>query len=224
MSGAGKIRTIGLLGGTGHLGFGLALRWAPRHHIIMGSRSKEKAMKMSGKATRILSKRGLRASIDAGTNEEAASGSDLVALCVPYEPALQLADGLKDLLADQIVLSPVAPMKKADNFLVPSLIPPDSAAIRLREILPKTVSIIASLHNVPADKLYVDGPMPDYAMVVYGENPAKATVMGLIREMKLLIPLDGGPLEFSYLSEQITPLLLNLAKLNKRRDLSTKFF
>jgi len=224
MSAGGKIETISLLGGTGHLGVGLALRWAPKHRVLIGSREKERALAARDRVLSVLNKRGFKATVDGNVNEEIVTGSDLVVFCVPYEPALEIAHKIRDSLTDQIVLSPVAPMEKRDDFLVPSLTPPDCAAVRVREILPKNVSVVSTLHNVPADKLYVDGPMPDYAIVVYGENPAKRTVMNLVREMKLLVPLDGGPLEFSYLSEQITPLLLNLARLNKKKDLSTKFF
>jgi len=219
-----KIGTIALLGGTGHLGEGLALRWAPRHKVLIGSRSKERALASKEKIRGILDSRGFKAMVDGDTNQEIVASSDLVVFCVPYEAALDLVGAIKHRLTDQIVLSPVAPMKKQNNLLVPSLVPPDSAAVRLREILPRNISIVSTLHTIPAEKLYADGPLPDYAVVVYGEGESKRAVMELISEVKSLIPLDGGPLEFSYLSEQITPLLLNLAKLNKGRDLSMKFF
>jgi len=88
-------------------------------------------------------------------------------------------------------------MKKEGNLFVSSLRPPDCAAIRLGEIFPKTVKVVATLHNIPAGRLNAEGPLPDYSVVVYGENRAKRVIMGLIAGMKALIPLDRGPLELA---------------------------
>ncbi|MGH9778457.1 MAG: NAD(P)-binding domain-containing protein, partial [Candidatus Acidiferrales bacterium] len=72
---------IGLLGGTGIEGKGLALRFAhARASVILGSRSRERAAAVAQELNQRLG----RESIQPAENREMLSQSDLVLLTVPF--------------------------------------------------------------------------------------------------------------------------------------------
>ncbi len=96
--------------------------------------------------------------------------------------------------------------------------------MRYRDILPKTVKVVSSYHNVSARKLAKLELSLEYDVVVCGDDKnAKQTVMELTREIKSLRPLDGGGLASSYMIESLTPFLINLAIRNGLSDLGVKF-
>ncbi|VVB85076.1 F420-dependent NADP reductase [uncultured archaeon] len=83
---------------------------------------------------------------------------------------------------------------------------------------------MSAYHNVSAKKLANPNLILDYDVVVCSDDEsAKRTVMDLTREIKDLHPLDGGGLTYSYMSESLTPFLINIAIRNKLSDLGVKF-
>jgi NADPH-dependent F420 reductase len=99
-----------------------------------------------------------------------------------------------------------------------------SAALEIQEILPKTVKVVSSYHNVSARKLANLELSLNYDVVVCGDDDkAKRAVMELTHEIKNLRPLDGGGLSSSYMIESLTPFLINLAIRNGLSDLGVKF-
>jgi len=208
---------IGILGGSGHLGKGLVYRWAKNHEILIGSRSLEKAQKMAIEYSEELTKAyGSKIEIKGYTNKNAVKESDIVVLSVPFDGLTALLEDFGEDLKDKIVISPIVPMSYTDGFF--RYTPPKggSAALFLQKNVPKSAKVIAAFHNVPAKKLSKLDKVLEYDVIVCGDDKeAKDLVFELIKEIKNLRPLDGGGLENAALVEPITPLLLNLAKLNK---------
>lgn len=218
------VNTIALLGGTGNLGRGLALRWSSKREVIIGSRFRKKA-EAAAEQVRSLPGRGSHAdSIRGMLNREAVKEADLVVFCVKLEPGLRLARSMKAALRGKLVLSPIVSMTRRGGLWVPKLNPSSSAAVRLAKALGQRSRVVAGFHTIPAFKLYSLEPLHDYSVVVYGEQPAKGIVMRLVNEIDGLRSLDGGPLEMSFLSEYTTPLLLNLTKLNKCPGCSVRYY
>jgi NADPH-dependent F420 reductase len=215
---------IAILGGTGSIGEGFALRWAEKHEILVCSREIERAINVASDYTHILSNKGIQCCTITGCRNEAAiKDADVVVLSVPYQGVVLLLEKLSPLFRDQIVISLVVPMKKNKWF---EFTPPKqgSAALEIQEILPKTVKVVSSYHNVSARKLANLELSLDYDVVVCGDDDeAKKTVMELTHEIKNLRPLDGGGLASSYMIESLTPFLINLAIRNKLSDLGVKF-
>jgi len=215
---------IAILGGTGSIGEGFALRWAEKHEILVCSREIERAVNVANDYTHILSNKGIQCyGITGCGNEVAIKDADVVVLSVPYQGVVSLLEKLSPLFKDQIVISLVVPMKKNKWF---EFTPPKqgSAALEIQEILPKTVKVVSSYHNVSARKLANIELTLDYDVVVCGDDDkAKKTVMGLTHEIKNLRPLDGGGLASSYMIESLTPFLINLAIRNGLSDLGVKF-
>lgn len=215
---------IAILGGTGSIGEGFALRWAGKHDILVCSREIERAEKAAYEYTCELTTRGLYClGIKGCENVTAIEQADIILLSVPYQGVVQLLKSLYPYFKDQIVVSMIVPMKKNSEF---EYTPPKqgSAALELQEILPKSVKVVSAFHNVSAKKLANIGLELDYDVVVCSDNEqAKKTVMELALEIKNLRPFDGGGLASSSMIEALTPFLINLAKRNGLSDLSVKF-
>ncbi len=215
---------IAILGGTGSIGKGLALRWSGMHEIVVCSRELDKAMKAAGECSTLLSDKGLFCSgISGSTNETGIKDVDVVVLSVLYQGIVPLLKTLTPCFSDQIVISLVVPMKKNRWF---EYTPPKhgSAALEIQEALPKSVKVVSAYHNVPARKLANLDIALDYDVVVCGDDDGvKGTVMQLTREINNLRPLDGGRLASSYMIESLTPFLINLAIRNGLSEVGVKF-
>jgi NADPH-dependent F420 reductase len=215
---------IAILGGTGSIGKGLALRWSGMHEIVVCSRELDKAMKAAGECSTLLSDKGLFCSgISGSTNETGIKDVDVVVLSVLYQGIVPLLKTLTPCFSDQIVISLVVPMKKNRWF---EYTPPKhgSAALEIQETLPKSVKVVSAYHNVPARKLANLDITLDYDVVVCGDDDGvKGTVMQLTREINNLRPLDGGRLASSYMIESLTPFLINLAIRNGLSEVGVKF-
>lgn len=215
---------IAIIGGTGSIGEGFALRWAGKHDIMVCSREEEKAEKAAIDYRNTLTHKGMSCCGMMGcTNETGISDAEVVVLSVPYQGVIGLLQNIKSCFNDQIVISLVVPMKKNHWF---EFTPPKqgSAALEIQENLPKGVKVISAYHNVSARKLANLELRLDYDVVICGDDEeAKRTVMNLTRDIKTLHPLDGGDLSFSYMIESLTPFLINLAKRNGFSDLGVKF-
>ncbi len=217
------IMKIAIIGGTGKIGEGYACRWAPNHEILLGSREIEKANEAAFRYECQLEKCGLKGNINGATNTEAAENAEVVVLSLPYEGVIPILEDLKDHLSDQIVISLVVPMKKNKWF---KYTPPSqgSAAVMIQDMLPGSVKIVSAYHNISFRKLCDLNLVLDNDVVVCSDyDDARKVVMDLTREIRNLRPLDGGPLESSYMIEALTPFLLNLSIRNGLSDLGVKF-
>jgi len=214
---------IGIVGGTGDIGEGLAHRLSHQHEIIIGSRNKERACTMSDGLTENLGERGIKADCSGATNQEAVDKADIVVLSVNYK---HLESTLAELTGfeDKIVITPVNPISKGDHFYFD---PPaeGSAALEIKRLLPESSRIVASFNNISAQKWKRLDEKLDYSVVVCSDDQdAKRTVMELVNSISELKALDGGPLEMSSVVESITPLILNIAKFNHMKDVGLRFF
>jgi 8-hydroxy-5-deazaflavin:NADPH oxidoreductase len=206
--------SIAIVGGTGSLGSGLALRLgAPGVKIIIGSRDAEKAKK----AVDVL-KPSLRAGEMAGmTNREAVKGADFVVIAVPYEGHAQMLTDLKGQLAGKVVIDAVVPLKKIKPF-VPTA---GSALQEAQEILDGEAPVIGALHNISAVDLGdVDSHLGD--VLVCGDNEeAKQKVMEIIRRIGARA-FDAGPAANAYVIEGLTGVIIYLNRKYKSKHGSIK--
>lgn len=214
---------IGIVGGTGDIGEGLAHRLSNEHEIIIGSRDKERACTMSECLTDSLVKKGVDAKCSGATNQEAVDNGDIVILSVNYKHLESTLAGLTG-FEDKIVITPVNPISKKDHFYFD---PPaeGSAALEIKRLLPESSRIVAAFNNISAQKWKRISEKLDYSVVVCSDDEdAKKVVMDLVNSISELNALDGGPLEMSSVVESITPLILNIAKNNNMKDVGIKLF
>lgn len=213
---------IGIVGGTGDIGEGMAMRLAPRYEVIVGSREKEKAEQSCEASIDLLKKRGQACFLKGVSNQDAIDGADIVILAIPFK---HLASTIATLhgFEDKIVVSPVNPMEKRDYFVfVPP--PEGSAALLVKKMLPASARVCSAFNVIAANKWRALDEELHYSVPVCGDDAdAKRQVMEIVNSTSKLQAFDGGPLAVSAMVESLTPLLLNIARYNKMRDVGIQF-
>ncbi|AUX10126.1 NADPH-dependent F420 reductase [Halalkaliarchaeum desulfuricum] len=219
---------IALLGGTGDIGEGLALRWAhdTDHTIVIGSRNEEKAQQRAEDYRETLDERDKSYDIEGTRNAAATEGADVVVVSVPPEYATDTVGAVTDALDDDAVLvSPAVRMNRDGagfHYDQPEL---GSVAEEIAAVAPEQIPVVGAFQNVAAGALTnLDGDLSADIVVTGDDDEAKQTVTHLAEEIVGIRALDGGPLATSALVESVTPLLINLAMNNDgMHDLGVRF-
>lgn len=214
---------IGIVGGTGDIGEGIALRLSPLYDIIVGSRDKEKAENVCKCTLDVCEQRGKNACTLVGaSNQDAVTCADVVILAIPFKHLVSTIESL-DCFEDKIVISPVNPMEKRNFF---EFVPPaeGSAALLVQKMLPKSTRVCSAFNTIAANKWRALDEELAYSVPVCGDDAdAKREVMGIVNNISKLQAFDAGPLAVSCMVESLTPLLLNIARYNKMRDVGIQF-
>jgi 8-hydroxy-5-deazaflavin:NADPH oxidoreductase len=214
---------IGIVGGTGDIGEGIAMRLAPLYDVVVGSRDEERAKDSCECSIQALHSRGTTCRpLIGATNQDAVCCADVVILAVPFRNVLATLETL-DCFEDKIVISPVNPMEKRDHFV---FAPPaeGSAALMIKRLLPKEARICSAFNTIAANKWKALDEELAYSVPVCGDDEeAKREVMTIVNTISKLQAFDAGPLAASSMVEAITPLLLNIARYNKMRDVGIQF-
>jgi NADPH-dependent F420 reductase len=206
-----ELPTIPIVGGTGALGAGLALRWARAGApIAIGSRSPQRAEEAAAK----LREQVPDAKVEGLLNEEAARRGEIVFLTVPFRAQSENLNNLRAALAPgQILVDCTVPLAAAvSGKATRSLgVWQGSAAQQAQEMVPDGVTVVAALHSVGAPTLGDPGAELDEDVLVCGDRKAdKARVARLIELIPGLRPVNAGPLEIARIVEQLTPLLISV--------------
>jgi NADPH-dependent F420 reductase len=212
---------IGIIGGTGDIGEGMALRLSPLHEVYLGSRETERACEVSDRCVAALGAIGIPCRCTGTDNQGAIDAGEIVVTAIPFQHVLVTLRSLSG-FAGKIVVTPVNPIQKKDHFLYTP--PPEgSAAMMIQGLLPGA-RVCAAFNNISAQKWKeIDKPLP-YSVAVCGDDPAvKKVVMGLVAGIPDLTAFDAGPLSTASMVESITPLVLNIARFNKMRDVGVRF-
>ncbi|QLD85584.1 NADPH-dependent F420 reductase [Natronomonas halophila] len=219
---------IALLGGTGDIGQGLALRWGydSSHEVLIGSRDPEKARTKAEEYVTELESRGTEADIKGFENAMAADRADVVVLAVPAYHLVDTVEDIADRLDDETILvTPAVGMKRDDEGFHYNRPGAGSVAALAAEAKPDDVSLVGAFHNLPAGGLADLDHDFEWDTLVFGEDEdAKGIVSDLAREIEGLRPLDVGGLANAPEVEAITPLLINVASENDgMHDLGVRF-
>ncbi len=213
---------IGIVGGTGEIGEGMALRLSPRYDVIVGSREEAKAVMTCETCREALGGQGISCSLVGASNQAAVDEADLVVLAIPFKhvaPTLKTLGGFEG----KIVVSPVNPIERGTYFYYAP--PPEgSAAMMIRGMLPATATVCAAFNNIAANRWKKIDEELDYSVAVCCDDPAaKQTVMEIVNNVSRLRAYDAGPLAAASMVESVTPLLLNIARFNRMRDVGVRF-
>jgi len=228
-----QLLRIGILGGTGNMGRGLAIRWALKHDILVGSRSLDKANTVAKEQENIA--RGfyqaeIQGSIKGVLNSDAVRESEIVVVTLPSEVIIQVMKKLSLCLhPKQIIISTVVSMKKTKGLFCYTPLTGEgrkhqgkSAAEVVQEMV-GTIPVVSAFQTVPATYLNnLDSVMNIDVLVASNYARAVAHASKLVRDIPNLRPLNVGPLENSRLIESLTPLLLNAAILNNLQEPSIR--
>jgi len=202
---------IPILGGTGALGYGLALRWARAGvPIVIGSRAVERAADAAERVTAAVPE----ASVEGLVNEEAAGRGPVVFLTVPFRAQSETLNNLRGALdPGQILVDCTVPTSAAvSGRATRSLgVWQGSAAQQAQEMVPDGVTVISALHTVSAPALAnVDAELAEDVLVCGERRADKARVAALIEGIAGLRCVNAGALEMARIVEQLTPLLISI--------------
>jgi NADPH-dependent F420 reductase len=208
--------SVAVIGGTGDLGFGLAVRLAKAYHVTIGSRDLARAADAAAKASAVA-----QAHVEGKTNNDAVRGCEIAILAIPDLPQDDLLSSLAKDLKDKLVISPIVSMVFKDGTFSLSL-SGDSAAERVAMALPAS-RVAGAFHTVPATRLAQLGEELAYDVLVTADSrevyEQAARVVSSIGKLR---PFYAGPLMATRLVEAITPALLNVSRLNKVRSPSIR--
>lgn len=209
---------IALLGGTGDIGEGLALRWAydTNHEIVVGSRDPEKARSKAEEYETELDSRGVDRKVTGFENAMAADRADVVVLAVPPYHVVDVVEEIGDRIdEDTLLVTPAVGMQKgAGGFRYN---PPDAGSVTelVAETAPDDVPVVGAFQNLSADRLAnLDVELALDTLVVGDDEDEKLNVVDLAEGIEGLRALDAGPLANAAEVESLTPLLINLAMHN----------
>ncbi|MFB6086862.1 MAG: NADPH-dependent F420 reductase [Halodesulfurarchaeum sp.] len=212
---------VALLGGTGDLGRGLALRLGKDtdHDLLVGSRDPERARAAAGEYETRLAEHGIDRSIGGFENGMATARSDVVVLAVSPTHLTDLLEAVGDRLqGDAIVVTPAVGIERTNAGFAYDPPPQGSVAALVRERLPDENPVVGAFHTLPAGRL-ADLSSLDMDTLVFGDSErAIDRVRSLAERIEGLDSLAVGGLENAASVESLTPLLLTLAKRNDRSD------
>ena len=202
---------IPIIGGTGALGYGLAVRWATAGvPVVIGSRDASRAVEAAEKVRAAVP----GAEVEGLANEEATARGEIVFLTVPFRAQSETLNNLRQalqpgqLLVDCTVPLAAAVSGKATRSLG---VWQGSAAQQAQEMVPDGVTVVAALHTIGAPTLAEAGKALDEDVLICGDKKAdKARVARLIELIGGLRAINAGPLEMARIVEQLTPMLISI--------------
>ena len=204
--------TIAILGGTGDLGTGLAIRWSKAgYKIIIGSRTLEKARN----ATENLAKISPDTPAEAMENSDAAAAGDIVVLTVPAEHQLSTLDTVKTGLSGKILIYVTVPLvpPKVGTVQMP---PEGSAGKRAQDFLGDDVQVVTAFQNIAAHLLQEDVKIECDVLVSGNKRIARDKVIELAEQAGMR-GWHAGPIENSAAAEALTSILIQI---NRRHDIA----
>src|SRR5262245_33696271 len=204
--------TIAILGGTGDLGTGLAIRWAKAGHaIIIGSRTQQKA----DAAVAELKKISPQTPAAAMVNPQAAAAGDIVVLTVPFEHQISTLESVRAGLAGKILIDVTVPLipPKVGTVQLPA---EGSAGKRAQNFLGDGVMVVTAFKYVAAHLLQQDVKIECDVLVAGNSKDARDKVIQLVTEAGMS-GWHAGPIENSAAAEALTSILIQI---NRRHDIS----
>ena len=204
-------KTIAILGGTGQLGPGLALRWAHAgHRVIIGSRQAEKAQSVAAELNTELG----RDAIGAKMNADAARSADICVLTVEESAHLAALESVKNELKGKVLIDTTARVSPPD-WNPPA---PPAAAKIAQDLLGSEVRVVAAFQTVPAVSLRKNFTQPlDSDVLVCADEPAAAEIVIALARDAGLQAYYAGILDKSIVVEGLTSILVSMNKYYKSR-------
>ena len=198
--------TIAVVGGTGHLGKGIARRLAKAgHHVAIGSRAAEKAQGIAEEMAGITGHE-----YGFGANTDVVRDKDVVIVTVPYENQQSTLKQIAPHVGAAIVVDTTVPLMPPKVMRV-QLPAAGCAALEAREHLGPDVRFVTAFHNVAAHILDSE-EMVECDVLVFGDDvEARKAIVGLVNEMGLR-GLAGGSLANSAAAEALTSILIYMNK------------
>jgi 8-hydroxy-5-deazaflavin:NADPH oxidoreductase len=202
---------VAIIGATGALGFGLAVRWGLAGvPVIIGSRDPARAAEAVERARRAVPD----GDFSGHENAEAAARGDVVVLSVPFRNQSETLTNLKTALAPhQLVVDATVPLAAAVSGRATRMLGvwQGSAAQQAQEMVPDGVRVVSALHTVSATSCSdLDHELDEDVLVCGDRREDKERAMALIDRIDGLRCVDAGRLEMARITESLTALLISI--------------
>jgi 8-hydroxy-5-deazaflavin:NADPH oxidoreductase len=202
---------IAIIGGTGALGFGLAMRWGRAGvPVVIGSRDAARAQEAADRARGAVPD----ADFTGYDNAEAATKAEVVLLTVPFRNQSETLTNLKGVLqAHQLVVDATVPLAAAVSGRATRMLGvwQGSAAQQAQEMVPDGVRVVSALHTVSAAVCAnLDNALDEDVLVCGNHREDKERVMAIIDRIDGLRCVDAGRLEMARIAESLTALLISI--------------
>ncbi|MEA2130952.1 MAG: 8-hydroxy-5-deazaflavin:NADPH oxidoreductase [Solirubrobacteraceae bacterium] len=202
---------VSIIGATGALGFGLAVRLGRAgSEVTIGSRDPARAGEAAERARSALP----AASFTGLGNPEAAAANDLVIICVPFRNQSETLHNLRDVLRPgQLLIDATVPLAAAVGGRATRTLGvwQGSAAQQAQELVPEGVTVLSALHTVSATALRALDHALDEDVLLAGDRRAdKQRAAALIDAIDGLRCVDCGRLEMARIAEQLTALMISV--------------
>ena len=208
MNARSTVEKIGLIGGTGVEGRGIALRLAMAgFQVQIGSRSQARARSTAVEMNRQIGSR----PIGGAENREVIENCSLLFLTVPFRHAAEtLKEHESQFTSDQVLIDVTVPVlfEKGPRFLS---LEEGSGSEHLRSRLRSEVPLVATFKTIPAELLSeLDAPLECDEFICSDSSEARERVLRVLQRIEGVRWLDGGPLRFCRSLEGMTLLAIGM--------------
>jgi len=199
---------IGILGGTGPAGRGLAVRLARAgRQVVIGSRAAERAADVAERLVAAWPDRPLSV---AGTSNELAAACDLVVVATPWDSAVPTVKPLAAELEGKVVVSMANALVREGREFVALVPARGSVAASVQSALPRSL-VSASFHHLPASEMEkLDAPIVADVMVCSDHPEATTATLALVDAIEGLRGVDAGSLSQAAPVEAFTAVLITV--------------
>jgi len=199
---------IGILGGTGPAGRGLAVRLARAgRQVVIGSRAAERAADVAERLVAAWPDHPLSV---AGTSNELAAACDLVVVATPWDSAVPTVKPLAADLEGKVVVSMANALVREGREFVALVPARGSVAASVQSALPRSL-VSASFHHLPASEMEkLDTPIVADVMVCSDHPEATTATLALVDAIEGLRGVDAGSLAQAAPIEAFTAVLITV--------------
>ena len=203
---------IGIIGGTGPEGLGLAMRFAKAgDRVTIGSRSQERAEDAERKVKKALPAAKVRGLV----NAEAVEQAEVVFLTVPWDAHQSTLENLAEAIGDKVLVDVVVPMLFDRGQPKAILVEEGSAAQQARAVA-RQAKVVSAFHHLDGTDLQnIERPMQGDVLVCGDHRGAMKKVMALVEHIEYVRALDAGSLSNARYLEEWTVMLLHLNRIHK---------
>ena len=199
---------VGILGGTGPAGRGVAVRLADAGiRVTVGSRDAERAAlivaELEDKVPEV-------APMIEGADNAGAAAAELVVVATPWDSVVPTVRALREPLAGKVVISMANALIREGKEMLPLVPPRGSVAAAVQAALPDSL-VAAAFHHLPASEMENLDSGLEADVLVCSDHPAATTAtVGLVEQIRGLRPLDAGSLNQAAAIEAFTAVCITL--------------
>jgi NADPH-dependent F420 reductase len=199
------METVGILGGTGPAGRGVALRLASAgFDVVIGSRDTSRAIDVA---------KSLHARLDGdikGSSNEVAAVCDIVVVATPWDSAVATVTTLRAQLAGKIVISMVNALTREGRELLPLYPPRGSMAAQLAFALPES-RVVGAFHHLPAAQMQdLDSGLAADVLIFSDHADALDHIVDIVNVMPGLRAVAAGSMSLASPIEAFTAVCISV--------------